>query len=85
MSEISKKNCKEVGCSVIRRNWEQYSSQGQLYEYTDTNYRQPGDISYLDEYYRKSSESNIGIDAILNTFVQRGINDDPNFWDPVLQ
>lgn len=84
MSKESKGNVKELGSSVIRRNWEKYFSQGHLYEYTDTNDRLSGDIKYFDEYYRKSSKRDIEIDAIMNTFKQRTLNEDPTLWNPVI-
>lgn len=83
MSDESKENDKKLCRSVIRKNWEEYSSQGQLYEYTDTADRQPHDINYLDEWYRKSYKLNINIDAIMNTFVPRTLNEDLAIWNPV--
>lgn len=85
MSEESKEGVKELCCSVARRNWEKYSSQGQLYEYTDTANRQQGDINYLDECYRKSNKMNIDIDTILNTFIPRTMNENPTLWNPIIE
>lgn len=84
MSEESKKSVKELCRSVIQRNLEKYSSQGQLYEYTDTACQQPADISYLDEWYRKSSKINMDIDTIINTFKPRTLNEDSAVWNPVI-
>lgn len=85
MSEESKENVKELYRSVVRRNWEKYSSHGQLYEYTDTANQQQGDINYLDECYRKSNKMNIDIDTILNTFKPRTMNEDPTLWNPIIE
>lgn len=85
MSEESKEDAKELCLTVIRKNWDKHFSQGKLYEYTDTPYRQPGDINYLDEFYKKSSKINVDIDTILNTFRSRTLNEDPTLWNPSIQ
>lgn len=84
MSDETKENDKMLCRLKIGRNWNKYSLQGQLYEYTDTAYRQPHDINYLDECYRKSSKLNIDIDTIMNTFKPRTLNEDLTTWNPII-
>ena len=84
MTDENRENDKKFNYSIIRKNWEKYSSQGQLYEHTDTAYRQAHDIIYFDELYRKSTKLNIDIDTIINTFKPRTLNEDTSMWNPVI-
>lgn len=84
-SDESRKNAKDLNRSVMKRNWEKYSSKGQLYEHTNEAVRQPDDIIHLDEWYTKSPKLNIDIDTIANTIRPRRLNEDLTIWNPVIE